>query len=84
VKPLETFALLTTEANKLAGTVHTRMSVTIPAGEFERWLDPGNQDVASLQDLLRPSPAERLVVRPVSTTVNSPKNEGAECIEALA
>jgi putative SOS response-associated peptidase YedK len=77
---LETSALLTTEANKLAATVHTRMPVIIPSEDFERWLDPGNQNVASLQDLLRPSPAERLEVRPVSTRVNNPKNEGAECI----
>jgi putative SOS response-associated peptidase YedK len=81
---LETFALLTTEANKLAATVHTRMPVIIPAGAFERWLDLDNQDVASLQDLLHPCPAARLVVRPVSTTVNNPRNEGAECIEAVA
>jgi putative SOS response-associated peptidase YedK len=81
---LETFALLTTEANKVAATVHTRMPVIIPSDEFERWLDLGNQDVATLQDLLLPSQAEKLVVRPVSTRVNNPKNEEAECIEALA
>jgi putative SOS response-associated peptidase YedK len=77
---METFAILTTAANSLAATLHTRMPVILPAGAFERWLDPGNQDVASLRDLLHPCPAARLVVRPVSTRVNSSRNEGAECI----
>jgi putative SOS response-associated peptidase YedK len=81
---LETFAVLTVAANELAATVHQRMPVIVPAGYFGRWLALDKQDASSLRRLLCRCPPARLFVRPVSTRVNNPKNEGAECIEAIA
>ena len=50
---------------------------------YHRWLDPKNADAEELQGLLVPYPAEEMAMRPVSTRVNSPRNEGPECIEGM-
>jgi hypothetical protein len=55
----------------LAAPVHNRMPVILPVHAYEPWLDPANQDVASLQGLLQPYPAETLFARTVSTFVKS-------------
>jgi putative SOS response-associated peptidase YedK len=80
---LETCALLTTEANELAADVHDRMPVILPPAAYGRWLDPGNQDVASLQELLRPYPARGWFARPVSTLVNNPRHDDPRCVQGV-
>jgi putative SOS response-associated peptidase YedK len=80
---LDTFAILTTDANEIASPVHNRMPVILPASAYDRWLDPANQDTASLQDLLRPYPAEVLFARQVSTLVNKLQNDDPRCIEGV-
>jgi putative SOS response-associated peptidase YedK len=57
------------------------MPVRLPEQEYGRWLDPQLDDPAKLQTLLRPYPAELMTAYPVSTFVNSPRNESAACIE---
>jgi putative SOS response-associated peptidase YedK len=81
---LDTFAILTTDANEVAAPVHSRMPVILPAESYDAWLDPGNQDAASVQDLLRPYPGDLLFARRVSTYVNNVKNQGPQCIEPVA
>ena len=48
------------------------------------WLDPTIQDSARLLPLLKPYPSEEMEAYPVSTKVNSPANDGPECINPLA
>jgi putative SOS response-associated peptidase YedK len=48
------------------------------------WLDPQEQDVAALTDLLVPSPGAGLEAYPVSTAVNNHRNNGPELIVPLA
>lgn len=79
--PLETCTILTTSANRLASQVHDRMPVIIEPGDYAAWLDPANQDPASLRYLLAPYPDEAMSARPVSTFVNNARNEGPQCIE---
>jgi putative SOS response-associated peptidase YedK len=45
------------------------------------WLDPKTEDPTVLKKLLIPYPAEEMVAHPVSTLVNSPKNQGPELIQ---
>lgn len=71
-----TFCLLTTLLNELAGSIHDRMSLIVAPEDAPRWLDRAEHDI---DDLLRPYPA--MTVYPVSTRVNSSKNEGPELIE---
>jgi len=82
---VESCAILTTDANELAATVHNRTPVILPAEAYAAWLDPANQDAASLQDLLRPYPAaEGLFARQVSTLVNNARHDGSQCVEPLS
>ena len=47
--------------------------------DFDRWLDPGT-DQAELLPLLRPAPADVMEAVEVGPLVNSPKNDGPECL----
>ncbi len=60
------------------------MPVILPDEGYARWLDPKNEDVAALQGLLRPYAAEETTAFPISTLVNSPRNDQPECIARLA
>jgi putative SOS response-associated peptidase YedK len=82
--PLETFCLLTTDANAMAAKVHDRMPVILTGGAVELWLDHSLKDLKPLAELLKPAPVKLLEAVPVSTFVNSPKNEGPRCVEATS
>lgn len=81
--PLVTCSVLTTRAVGRLSSIHERMPLVLPARVWGDWLDPDAQDVS---DLLVP-PAEdfvdALVLRPVSTQVNSVRNNGAELVERV-
>jgi putative SOS response-associated peptidase YedK len=70
----ESCDMITTEANELASTVHTRMPVILHPEDHDAWL-------ACEHIPLVPFPAERMTARPVSTFVNNARNEAPECIE---
>jgi putative SOS response-associated peptidase YedK len=55
------------------------MPIIVPASAHARWLDPEEHGPT---DLLQPDAAE-LVSHPVSTAVNSPKNDDPRCVEPI-
>ena len=59
------------------------MPVIMAPTAYDQWLDPTVQQAASLQALLRPYPSEELQAYPVSTLVNNPRHDGADCLEPL-
>ena len=73
---LRTFTIITTEANELLQPIHERMPVVLPESEWDRWLDPGYQDVDALQQLLVPAPDDEFEVWPVGKAVNKVDNNG--------
>lgn len=77
---VESSTILTTEANPLTADVHDRMPVILKPGDYELWLSPDLADARGLLPLLRPYPVESMAMDRVSTVVNSPRNENAECI----
>jgi putative SOS response-associated peptidase YedK len=79
-QPIEPCTIITTEANKLAAKVHDRMPVILHPDDYDSWLDPTNDDRATLEKLIKPFPMKPMSVRPVSTYVNNVKNQGEECI----
>jgi putative SOS response-associated peptidase YedK len=81
--PLESFALVTTEANREVAAVHDRMPVLLPAETWGLWLDGDNPGDGAVRALLRPAPDGSLVSRAVSTFVNSPANDSSRCVEAI-
>lgn len=78
---LESFTILTTSANELVSPIHDRMPVIIAPADFDRWLDP-SVAATDVQGLLAPFPADEMEAYPVSTRVNSPSNDDAECPQA--
>ena len=81
--PVLSFTVITTDPNEAIGKIHDRMPVILPEQAHAEWLDPGNANAEALQKLLKPFPAEEMRTYPVSTRVNSAKNEGPELIEPL-
>jgi putative SOS response-associated peptidase YedK len=79
-EPLDTCTILTTEANAQLQPLHDRMPVIVPPEAYEQWLDPAAADAESL---IAPFSAQPMTYWPVSTRVNSVKNDDAECIEPL-
>lgn len=83
VPPLDTFTILTTDANDLVKPLHNRMPVILDRKDFDLWLDPGVHDAERLKPLLVPAAGEDWETVPVSRTVNSPAYDGPDCIEPL-
>jgi putative SOS response-associated peptidase YedK len=75
--------ILTTGANEVLRPVHDRMPVILHPEEYSLWLEADARERESLVELLRPYPAEEMVGYPVSASINSPRNQGAELIEQV-
>ncbi len=71
--------ILTTTPNELMATIHDRMPVILSPDDYDRWLDPDVTDPAEVQDLLKPYAGE-MQAYPVSSAVNSPRNNGPELL----
>lgn len=80
---VESFTIITTEPNELAEEVHDRMPVILQSQFYDEWLNPEVNDKEKLQAMLVSYPADKMEVRPVSTLVNSPKNDSPKCIEKV-
>jgi putative SOS response-associated peptidase YedK len=77
--PIESCALITTNANDIVRPIHDRMPVILEPKTYEKWLDPDAKDM-KLKELLVPLPAEQMKTYPVSTLVNKVENNGPECV----
>ena len=80
---LESCSIIVTEANELMKPIHDRMPVILAPEDWDAWLETDAKDAEGLQNLLKPYLAEGMTAWPVSTKVNSPRNDSAECVEAL-
>ncbi len=72
---LQSFAILTTEANELTGEVHDRMPVILHARDFERWLSRDETERPPV-DLLRPYEAEAMRADEANPAVGNVRNNG--------
>ena len=83
-EPIESCTIITTGPNALMEPIHHRMPVILDANDYDLWLDSSVNDPLSLNPLLRPYRDEgEMEAYAVSTMVNSPSNNRAECIEPL-
>jgi putative SOS response-associated peptidase YedK len=80
---VDSCTIITTDANELMQQVHNRMPVILDPADYGRWLDRDQQDPKGVIDLLNPFPADKMQLVPVSTLVNSPRNEKPECVQPL-
>ena len=81
--PIQSCTILTTEPNELMRSLHDRMPVILPPDDYAMWLDPSFEGIEALQSLQRPFEADDMIANPVSTLVNSPRNESPECVVAI-
>ena len=75
---LQSYTIITTEANELMAPVHDRMPVILHSGDFNRWLDREPTEQPPI-DLLRPFPADEMEAFEVSTDVGNVKNNSPSC-----
>lgn len=77
-----TFSIITTEPNAEMRSIHNRMPVVLPSPELrEAWL--GELTDADIGELLHTPPDGSLALYPVSTEVNSVRNNGPELHESV-
>ncbi len=74
---LNTYSILTTQANEKLASIHARMPVILPSEQYQTWLAP-DSSLDALRDLLTPFPSGEFDFHPVSKKVNSPKNNHQE------
>lgn len=77
---IKSCTIITTTANALVGTVHSRMPVILKKEEEKLWLDERLTDSARLKSLLKPYPAELMQAYEVEPVVNSAKIDDERCI----
>ena len=73
---LETFTILTTDANDIVRPIHDRMPVILHPDTFEAWLTGGEVP-------LGPCPSATMAACRVRSLVNNPANDDPRCIEPL-
>ncbi len=78
-----TCTVLTTTAEDAVGHIHDRMPLLVEPERYAAWLDPAANDPDVLRGLLVPAAPGRLEAYPVSTAVNSVRNNGPELVDPL-
>lgn len=78
---VESYTIITTEANELVRELHSRMPVILAPEDYGKWLNVENPEAG---ELLRPYASERLLIHPVSTHVNNARFDDPSCIEPTA
>ena len=77
---IETFTIVTTQANTKLAKIHHRMPVIVDPSEFDLWL---NGTPGTVSPVIRPYPQESMVYYRVSTRVNNVLNDDPECVAPL-
>jgi putative SOS response-associated peptidase YedK len=80
---IRTCTIVTGAANLLLQPIHARMPIILDRSAWSRWLGEEAATQDELLSLLRPFPAERMRVFPISSRVNSVRNDDAGLIDPL-
>ena len=80
---IESFSILTTESNSTVKRLHDRMPVILKPEDIDLWIDSLRTSAELLIGLFTPFPDALIELYEVSTLVNNPKNDTAECIERV-
>ena len=82
-KTVESCCILTTRPNSVMAPIHDRMPVILEEKDFDCWLDRKMTTLEKLKPLFKPCPEDLLGRRPISTLVNSAKNDGPEILAEI-
>jgi putative SOS response-associated peptidase YedK len=77
-EPMLSFTIVTTDANAMMKQLYDRMPVILAPEQYEAWLTAKDPS-----ELMRPCPPDMLTAYPVSTAVNSPRNDDPALVEPL-
>lgn len=77
---VETYTIVTTDANEKLAPIHHRMPVIVDPADFDRWL---TGDPADAANVIRAFPPDDMAFYRVSTRVNNVRNDDEECIAPL-
>jgi len=80
---IESFTVLTVNANELVLPVHDRMPVILAEQDYDLWLDPAIKNPELIKPLLRAYPAPMMAGYPVSGRVNKSDSDGQDLIEPV-
>jgi putative SOS response-associated peptidase YedK len=80
-KLIRTFTIITTSANALMRPIHDRMPVILGQEDWATWLQGTVQEI---MPLIRPADDSILEAWPVSTRVNSPRNDDPTLLKDLS
>lgn len=75
--------IITTGASHSIRELHNRMPVILDRKVYEKWLDVEMQDPKELETILREDIVHDMKFYPVSTLVNSVKNNDPNCIKPI-
>jgi putative SOS response-associated peptidase YedK len=81
---LWTASIITTDATDNLGQIHDRMPMLVAPDQWADWLDPENKDTKHLMATMLPAVPDNaggLMSYPVSTAVNSVRNNGPTLVE---
>ena len=81
---LTTYAIITTAAEPGLDRIHDRQPLVLEREHWDDWLDPRATDLAGVKAHLESFAPGRFDAYPVSTAVNSTRNNGAGLLEPLA
>lgn len=76
-------AIITQPPQPAIAHIHDRMPVVLDPSCWQDWLDPELTDREAIRQIARPLPRGLLEAYPVSTTVNSVRNNAPELIERI-
>jgi putative SOS response-associated peptidase YedK len=77
---LQSFSIVTTEANELMSNVYTRMPVILHSKDYDRWLE--RELERPPVDLLRPYESAKMAASPCSPMVGNFRNNGPETLNS--
>lgn len=77
---IQSCSIITQQATGSLATIHDRMPVVIQPAAYSHWLDPSLDNTDELTALLSEDNAIPFTFWPVSTAVNSPRNDGPDLI----
>jgi len=79
---IESFSVITTQANALIQPIHDRMPVILIGANCDQWIRPTSRE-SELTALLASYDTNAMTHHPVSTVVNSPSNDAPTCAAHL-
>lgn len=79
--PLDTFSIVTTEANELMEPIHNRMPLILHSRDFDRWLNDYDEMRPPI-DLLRPYESDGMRMTEANRLVGNVRNNGPEMLNS--